>query len=360
MRGQYHAFAYWDIAEKLLFEQDLEPDVLTILDCPFAGRGHHTPYRGVETRSSGNTHDTRRIYELIAACGGDATTPTPGQNSFTARFVTALQGVLDDQVDGVLTTRLIAEVNKDCREVAYLFDRLKENDNRHIQLKVLRKQTKQYVRQLAANLGEQPPEQAAVNLRLSLYTHQLSKKMIEQLADALVGACEGIVPLRRISWVNMEQFDPSEHLHRLVEVVHSLRDNPRRRLRRAIETVIDRNRSARIRDEAAGKIKAQQRIRKAIQHVIDRNRLVARESFALRRHHNQEADEGVDKERPPKESLVPSFNRPGTASHKSKKRARSSDVSNTAQKLAAPARRLRSSARAEQSSITRSTDPDGK
>lgn len=325
---------------------------MTILDYSFASRGHHVPERGLETRSSGTTNNTRRIYDLIAACGSDATTPAPGPNSFTSRFVKALQGVLDDENDGVLTTRLLAEVNKPRRNVAYLFDRLNQDDNRHIQLKALSKQTKQYARQLAANLGKQPEEEAVINLRLSLHTHQLSKQAIQRLADALVRACVGIVPLRRINWVNMEEVNPGDDFRRFVDQIHSHKLSPRCRFRKAIETVIDNNRSARIGYEAVAKIRAQQRIRKAIQHVIDKNRLAARESGIQRARHSRETNETVGKEKQLKETPVAGNNRPDAASRNSSKRARSSEASNAAPKRTAPARRLRSSARAEQSPKT--------
>ncbi|KAF2626411.1 hypothetical protein BU25DRAFT_98040 [Macroventuria anomochaeta] len=232
-RGKHHAIAYWDIAEELLFKKGVEPDVFTILDCCFASRGHK------------GSDDSRRIYDLLAACDRDETTPAPCPTSFTERLVATLEKFLNDPDDqSILTTKLLEEINKDCDSPAYLFDRLKKNDNRHVQLKPLSEQTTEEAKELAIKFKNQPPEEAGVSLRFSLQKQDLSKKKIEEWAQALITACETVVPLRRIDWVKMEKNSPGQRLQRLVDIVHQAKNNPRQRFRKAIETVIENNETA--------------------------------------------------------------------------------------------------------------------
>lgn len=244
LKGKHHAIAYWDIAEDLLLKKGVEPDVLTILDCCFASRGH----KGCD--------DSRRIYDLLAACDRDEYTPAPCPTSFTERLVFTLDKFLEDPDDQcILTTKLLEEMNRTSESPAFLFDRLGKRDNRHIQLKPVSKQTKEEAKQLAIDFMNREPEEAGVHLRFSLQTQDLSKKKIEGWAQAIVTACEMVVPLRRIDWVRMEKNTPGQRLQRLVDIVHQARNDPKLRFRRAIETVIERN------EAAAGRIHKRSRSR---------------------------------------------------------------------------------------------------
>lgn len=235
LKNDPHAVAFWDVAERQLLEKGVEPDVLTILDCCFASSGH-----------KGCT-DSRRTYDLLAACDKDEETPAPGESSFTQRLINTLERLLAEEGDQrILTTRLLEELNKDCEKPAHLFDRLKKNDGRHVQLKPVTRRSKRETKKLAIDFKKQAREEAGVNLRFSLQEKDLPRKKIEDWAQALVHACQSVdLPIRRIDWVKMEKNNPGQRLSSIVEIVtQNNKNSPKRRFQRAIESVIEDNRSA--------------------------------------------------------------------------------------------------------------------
>ncbi|KAH0557061.1 hypothetical protein GP486_005148 [Trichoglossum hirsutum] len=77
--------ACWHKAETCSLKEDIHADVLTILDCCFAGD---------VDRSSGLSD---RTYELLAANGPGETTPQPGPHSFTNTLISVLSDIAKEK-----------------------------------------------------------------------------------------------------------------------------------------------------------------------------------------------------------------------------------------------------------------------
>jgi hypothetical protein len=217
----------------------MQADVLTIFDCCYASNAQKA------------CDDSHRIYDLLAACSEGKTTPAPGKGSFTQRLVDTLDRLLKEEASQhILTTRLMEEMNKDCRFPVKLHDRLHKDarDSRHVQLvRINSKTIKMTQKDVEEYKKKKKVEEARVTLKFSLYNPDMPQVTIEKWAQQLVSASERAgVPLRRIDWVCLERNKPGDRLQFLVDTVtkNSPIHNPSQRLRRAIGKVIEDNRSA--------------------------------------------------------------------------------------------------------------------
>lgn len=219
----------------MLLDEDVEADVLTILDCCFAGNGHKTPAIGLASRKN---RDSNRICDLLTACDRDKYTPAPGPNSFTNALINTLNRLLDEDPNQcILVTRLVKEINNWYGTDARLFDRLRKEDGRHVQLQPLSTRKKRLL-----PFKYEVAERAVVNLRFSLAERDLSQSAIEKWAQELISACnDGVIPIRRIDWIGMERNNPGERFRRVVEMISSDTNKPKERFRRAVKTVIENN-----------------------------------------------------------------------------------------------------------------------
>lgn len=210
--GEHHATAFWYKAEAPLLDEDLDADVLTIFDCCFASNGHK------------GGQDSRRIYDLLAACPKGDTTPAPGPNSFTRRLINTLDRLLDENSDQrILTTRLLEELNKKSRTQAELHDRLYKEDGRHVQLRPINGQSKQKTKQDAKAFNAKASEEAGIKLRFSLQERDMPKEKIELWAQELIKACDTAgVPVRRIDWIKMEERHPKQMFRHAVKAVRRM------------------------------------------------------------------------------------------------------------------------------------------
>ncbi|KAJ4370824.1 hypothetical protein N0V86_008517 [Didymella sp. IMI 355093] len=150
--GEHEATAYWWKAEAPLLDDSVDADVLAIFDCCFA-----SDVKGCQ--------DSRRIYDLLAACPKGAFTPAPGPESFSRRLVETLNRLLDEDADQrILTTRLLEEMNMRYHTPAKLHDRLHKDDGRHVQLRPISGQSKQKTEKDAKNFSLRPMEEAGLTI----------------------------------------------------------------------------------------------------------------------------------------------------------------------------------------------------
>jgi hypothetical protein len=173
----------------------MDADVLTILDCCYAGGAH-----------KGSPRHTR-TYELLAACSRDKKTPGPGPHSFTSRLLNAIEESLDAPESGpMVTTRLIDMVNRKKRRHsanAERHDRLSKHDG-HIQLAPVEKFTEQ---EDITTKSKPIPEGAVVKLRISLEHARLGPEQVKLWGQELfkAGQTAGI-PVLRIDWLKVGSF----------------------------------------------------------------------------------------------------------------------------------------------------------
>ena len=124
--------------------QAAEADVLSLLDCCYAGNTHkgvveELDHEGVvEVLAHKGVGGERRAYELLVACHRGQNTRGPGPNSFTTRLLDALEYSLDTPKDlPIITTRLEEFINTRASQgwiPVMLLDRLDNHIGRHIQL----------------------------------------------------------------------------------------------------------------------------------------------------------------------------------------------------------------------------------
>jgi hypothetical protein len=216
----------------------MQADVLTIFDCCYASNAQKT------------CDESQRIYDLLAACPEGKTTPAPGKGSFTQRLVDTLNRLLKEEASQhILTTRLMEEMNKDCRLPVKLHDRLHKDahESRHVQLVRINSKTIKMTQKDVAEYKKKKVEDARVTLNFSLYNPDMPQLTIEKWAQQLVSASERAgVPLRRIDWVCLKKNKPGERLQSIVDKITDTcpAQNSSQRLRRAIGKVIKVNRSA--------------------------------------------------------------------------------------------------------------------
>lgn len=194
--GKNPAVAYWHRAEAPLLDDDIEGDVLTILDCCFASNAQKGRHRG------------RRIYDLLAACPRGASTPAPGETSFTRSLIRTFDRLwAADSDQRILTTTLLEEIGKTSPCQAELHDRLYKDDGRHVQLTHVNVQSKEETERDAESFksDSNDVEEAGVSLRFSLSEKDITQAKIESWGQRLIKATQDAgLPLRRIDWLRLE------------------------------------------------------------------------------------------------------------------------------------------------------------
>jgi hypothetical protein len=174
--------------------ESAEADVLSLLDCCYAGNAH----KGVGGE--------RRTYELLAACPRGQKTRGPGPNSFTTRLLDALEHLLDTPKDPpIIMTRLEEVINTRATQgliPVMLLDRLDNHIGRHIQLAPVQERAKKENEKFQSR----PQEKSVVKLLFSLEVEKLSQSQIESWAHELskLRKLPAKIPIRRIDWMKVE------------------------------------------------------------------------------------------------------------------------------------------------------------
>ncbi|KAF2278298.1 uncharacterized protein EI97DRAFT_355512, partial [Westerdykella ornata] len=187
------ARANWNRAEEHLRSDYVEGDVLTILDTCYSSN----------LQKSGK-EDTR-TFELLSACAFDATTASPGPQSFTRALIDALKELLAEYHDRSFTTfhlnqRILLNPNR--RDTpSQLWFRLKHHE-RHIRLAPLKPRTSQPQRRPSFF----NPPGGYLTLRFALRDDSLNREQIEYLTKNLCSAFrnKALLGLRRIDWLGMK------------------------------------------------------------------------------------------------------------------------------------------------------------
>ncbi|KAJ4316065.1 hypothetical protein N0V94_005623 [Neodidymelliopsis sp. IMI 364377] len=190
-KSPWPASAIWCQAEKPLMEA-AEADVLTLLDCCYAGSAH----KGADGEC--------RTYELLAACHKNGRTKGPGPNSFTTRLLDALERLLDKPQHRPITMTRLADTIITCDghgvSPPYLLDRLDDHLGRHVQLAPVNKRSKQE----NEAFQQRPREKSVVKMRFSLEVDVLSPDLIERWARELAKMHrKEKIPVRRIDWMRV-------------------------------------------------------------------------------------------------------------------------------------------------------------
>lgn len=207
----------------------MRADVLAIFDCCYASN-----VKGCQ--------DSRRLYDLLAACPEGKPAKAPGKNSFSQRLIDTLNKMLDEDLDQrILTTRIMDEMNKECRFPVKLHDRLHKgkSDGRHVQLVRINDGSKKKTQNAAKRFQKVAREEARVTLRFSLYEAALSQVQIERWAGHLVTASNSTkanIPLRQIEWVRMEK-SPGGRWRDAIGAV--IKNHPAQRFRDTVNTAIE-------------------------------------------------------------------------------------------------------------------------
>ena len=167
-----------------------EADVLSLLDCCYAGNAHK------------GAAGERRTYER---------TRGPGPNSFTTRLLDALEFLLDAQKGPpIIMTRLENIMNtRDVQGLipVMLLDRLDNHIGRHVQLVPVQERAKKENEEFQSR----PHERSVVKMRFSLEVEKLSQAQIEDWARELSKLCKTAkIPIRRIDWIKVEQRQTSK------------------------------------------------------------------------------------------------------------------------------------------------------
>ena len=174
--------------------ESAESDVLSLLDCCYAGNAH----KGVGGE--------RRTYELLAACPRGQKTRGPGPNSFTTRLLDALEHLLDTPKDPpIIMTRLEEVINTRAPQgltQVMLLDRLDNHIGRHIQLAPVQERANKENEKFQSR----PQEKSVVKLLFSLEVEKLSQSQIESWAHELskLRNLPAKIPIRRIDWMKVE------------------------------------------------------------------------------------------------------------------------------------------------------------
>ncbi|KAF1926376.1 uncharacterized protein M421DRAFT_422713 [Didymella exigua CBS 183.55] len=207
----------------------MRADVLAIFDCCYASN-----VKGCQ--------DSRRLYDLLAACPEGKPAKAPGKDSFSQRLIDTLNEMLDEEPDQrILTTRIMDEMNKECRFPVKLHDRLHKgkSNGRHVQLVRINDGSKKKTQNAAKNFKGKAREEARVTLRFSLYAADLSQGQIEKWAEQLVPASNNSkanIPLRQIEWVRMEK-SPGGRWRDAIDTV--MKNRPAQRFRDTVHTALE-------------------------------------------------------------------------------------------------------------------------
>jgi hypothetical protein len=174
----------WEEVEKKFIER-AKGDVLTIMDACFAGA-----VRTMLHREPGHT------YEYLGACAYDKTTASPGEKSFTAALINALQILLDEGEKQQFTTadlsRVIGLQKYRKNNLPCLWSR-SAHDERRIMLAPMGK-GKPYF-----DNTEIP---AYLELRIELKQDSLTPAEVEDLARRVArSVSESTVKTRRVDWL---------------------------------------------------------------------------------------------------------------------------------------------------------------
>jgi hypothetical protein len=188
-RSKFPTKAVWEDAEKSLIKHT-KCDVLSILDCCFAGDVH----------KGSDGHDDR-TYQLISAGGREKITQKPGPNSFTQALMDSLVDLLKVRGDKPFTTIQLVERIKQKksrqRNPPYLWHRL-HRDDRVILLGPL-----------AENLEENSPitmtpSRAFLTIRLALCNGKdLQEEQVKALGKEMMQASkDSHLPIQRLDLVS--------------------------------------------------------------------------------------------------------------------------------------------------------------
>ena len=189
----YPAKAYWNIAERPLFE-DSECDILAILDCCFASNLQ---------KNSQETYP--RTYELLTASGYGRVTAGPGRHSFTTALISSLKDLLKENGERRFNIRQVCEkinIHPERRHnPSHVWSRLKTYDH-HITLAPLNSST-------AVVMEDCNPNKTCAFLRLRLpltiELDNLTEKEIGKIAEAFSKAVKDIkAPIKRIDWWGLQ------------------------------------------------------------------------------------------------------------------------------------------------------------
>ncbi|KAI5369286.1 hypothetical protein Slin15195_G001620 [Septoria linicola] len=201
----YPPEARWEEAERSLISA--ESDVLTILDCCFAG--------GVMK----GMNDHSRSWELLAACGKD-TTPKPGPSSYTRHLIDSLRDILaqEDRRTNTfeLNQMIFKKRNLDAKSL--VFNRLHSRFHRHIFLAPLSKRKQCNPKPMARHAGH-------LNLRIAFEKHsQLTITEVTRLAENMTSAVtKAELDIRAIDWMGFEPYKGSEQFESFVKAVLLIR-----------------------------------------------------------------------------------------------------------------------------------------
>jgi hypothetical protein len=183
----------WNRSEEHLRSEYVEGDILTILDTCYSSN----------LQKSGK-EDTR-TFELLSACAIDATTASPGPNSFTRALIDALRELHIEYPDRPFTTFTLNQkinlnpIRHDTQ--SQLWFRL-QNHERHIRLAPL-KPPKNPLRTLSL---PRPPR-GYLTLRFALRDDFLNQEQIDHLAKILSAAFSNTtirLGLRNIDWLGLK------------------------------------------------------------------------------------------------------------------------------------------------------------
>ncbi|PSN69311.1 hypothetical protein BS50DRAFT_572468 [Corynespora cassiicola Philippines] len=206
--GSHPPKAAWAEAETPLLAPSIEADVLTILDCCYAGNAHK------------GYHQERRIYELLAAAPRGEITACPGPNSFTNVLIRSLEESLEEKGRNFTTLKLQDRINN-YREkpIAMVYDRLHKHIQRHVQLVPLEK----VAHRKEMDSQFRPPEKLSIKIRFSLTNTTLSQGQIEDFARNLPDACsKANLLVGRIDWIEMKLPSASSPFRRAITTVRAM------------------------------------------------------------------------------------------------------------------------------------------
>jgi hypothetical protein len=177
--------AIWEDAEQHLIKHT-NCDVLSILDCCFAGNVH-----------KGGLSDPERTYQLLSAGDKNQTTQKPGEQSFTTALIESLSELLKKRNGKPFTTTQLRDhiANRKSRSdnPPRLAHRL-HTDDRLIFLGPLQRQNRRSSQRI------REPSRAFLTIRLALSQETLNENQVKTLAQNMTHAA-------KISHANVQRLD---------------------------------------------------------------------------------------------------------------------------------------------------------
>lgn len=205
-KGDYHASAFWNHAERPMIE-DGEGDMVAIFDTCFASNLH----KNIQPEDG-------RTYELLTASGHGRLTAGPGPKSFTAALMKSLNDLLEECRNKPFTIRQLCErINLQptrLKNPSHVWSRLNRFD-RNIALAPL-------TRTLAEREKEFDLDQsrALLFLRLSVTVDLLTEQQIKTIAQAFSKAVKSTkTPVKRIDWWRFQGLGPMRQIIRFADLV---------------------------------------------------------------------------------------------------------------------------------------------